>query len=298
MTMSIVAYDPITGDLGAAVQSKFPCVGGMVPWAKAGVGAVATQAMANTSFGPRGLDLMSRGLSAQDALEQLLTPDPDRERRQVALVDAKGKVAAHTGGGCFNWAGHVTGQHYSCQGNILVSKKTVDEMAQAYEENQGDLAGKLLAALAVGDRPQRGDVRGKQSAALLVVREGGGYCGYDDRMIDIRVDDHPEPIQELHRLFKIYDMTFLSREPDSALMDLAGPVAEKVKSVLLELNYLDPAAASPGHEWGGKEASALEAWTGINNFENKWRGGDKIWRSVFDYITSKKGTPFVDLGTD
>ena len=278
-----------------AVQSKFPCVGGMVPWAKAGVAAVATQAMANTTFGPRGLDLMAQGLSAAEALGKLLSSDPQAERRQVALVDAKGSIAAHTGEGCFPWAGHVAGEHYSCQGNILVSRDTVLEMAQAYEETKGDLADRLLAALAVGDRPGRGDVRGKQSAAMLVVREGGGYCGYDDRMIDIRVDDHPEPIQELHRLFQIYDMTFLAREPESALMDLYGEPAGKVKFVLVELNYLKPDEAAPGPEWGAAEANALEAWTGINNFENKWRTDAKIWRSVFDYIITQKGTPFVDL---
>jgi uncharacterized Ntn-hydrolase superfamily protein len=202
-TFSIVGFDAATGDLGVAVQSKFFAVGAVVPYAKTGVGAIATQAFANTTFGPRGLELLAKGLHARAVLDSLLAGDPQREQRQVGVVDARGNSSVHTGKECLVWAGHLSGENFTAQGNILVGKETVEAMASAFRSTEGILGEKLLRALEEGQKAG-GDSRGQQSAALLVVRAGGGYGGYDDRYCDLRVDDHPEPIRELRRLFDLW----------------------------------------------------------------------------------------------
>lgn len=201
-TFSICAYDPDTGELGIAVASRFFAVGNVVPWARAGVGAVATQSFANTSFGWRGLDLLEQGNSPEKTLEILLKDDDDPQRRQVGIVDAKGGSASYTGEECLEWAGGRHGENYACQGNILAGEDVVIEMERAFLNTEGSLAERLYAALVAGDNAG-GDARGKQSAALLVVKEKGGYGGYTDRYIDIRVDDHSEPFEELGRLLDI-----------------------------------------------------------------------------------------------
>ena len=210
MTFSIVAADPLAGDWGVAVASRFPCVGAVVPWARAGVGAVATQSWANTALGPDGLGLMGEGVSADDALRRLLEEDEGREDRQVGFVDSAGRSATFTGSRCMAWAGGATGSGFAAQGNILVGEPVVAELARVYSETEGDLCDRLLAALLAGDAAG-GDRRGRQSAALLVVREGGGYEGRNDRYIDLRVDDHPEAPRELARLFAVWDTTMLIR---------------------------------------------------------------------------------------
>ncbi|MCH7760710.1 DUF1028 domain-containing protein [candidate division TA06 bacterium] len=194
-TFSIVAIDPENGDLGIAVQSKFFGVGVVVPWAKAGVGAVATQAFANTSYGPRGLALLEEGLSAEEVLKKLIDEDEGRDQRQLGIVGTRGTISAYTGSKCNEWAGDHQGKTYTAQGNILTGEEVVKAMGEAFEETTGELAERLVVP--------GGDRRGKQSAALLVVRKQGGYGGFDDRYIDLRVDDHPEPIQELIRLLGI-----------------------------------------------------------------------------------------------
>lgn len=295
MTFSIVGRDPETGDLGVAVQSKFICVGAIVPWAETKVGAIATQAHANTTYGPEGLALLKTGMGAKKVLEKLVTADEMREDRQVAIIDASGEVSAHTGKDCFEWAGHITGDNFSCQGNILTGKETVEVIARAFETTRGDLTGKLLAALRAADKDGLGDVRGQQSASLLVVRDKGGYGGYTDRLVDIRVDEHVEPIKEINRIFKLYDMVFLTGEDPTALLDIEGEIADNIKQVLVELGYLKFDDLSPKSVHGTTEIKALETWTGINNFENKWREDSKIWRSVYDYMMKEKGTPCVAL---
>jgi len=197
-----VAFDPKTGDLGVAVASKFLAVGSVVPYAKAGVGAIATQSFANTTFGPKGLELLRKGLTPSQVLKQLLASDRDRELRQVGIVDAKGRAAAFTGKKCLPWAGHIVGKGFAVQGNILAGEQVVNAMAKAFQETQGELAERLMAALEAGEQAG-GDARGKQSAAILVVRKGAGYGGFDDRYIDLRVDDHPEPVKELRRILTI-----------------------------------------------------------------------------------------------
>jgi uncharacterized Ntn-hydrolase superfamily protein len=202
-TFSIVGYDPATGDLGVAVQSKFFAVGSVVPWAKAGVGAIASQAFGNTTFGPRGLALLEGGVPPQEVIARLLADDVDREQRQVGVVDAGGVSAAYTGSKCMAWAGHEFGPGFSAQGNILVSEETVKAMAEAFRTTEGILGERLMRALEAG-QAAGGDSRGMQSAAILIVREKGGYGGYNDRYCDLRVDDHTSPIVELRRIFDMW----------------------------------------------------------------------------------------------
>ena len=202
-TFSIVGYDAETGALGIAVQSKFFAVGSVVPWAEAGVGAIATQSYANTTYGPNGLKLLKGGLAAGQTLKRLVADDPGRATRQLGIVDAKGNVANYTGDECNEWAGAVSGKHYTAQGNILAGEDVVKAMGKAFEETEGELADKLMAALFAGQEAG-GDIRGQQSAALLVVQENSGYGGFNDRYIDLRVDDAEKPIEELQRLLEIH----------------------------------------------------------------------------------------------
>jgi len=206
-TFSIVARDPDTGELGVAVQSKFVAVGSVVPWAKAGVGAIATQAWANTRYGPVGLELLSTGKTPGEVIAFLTEADPRRKQRQVGIIAVDGNGSSHTGAGCLDWAGHKTGKHYAVQGNILAGPEVVDAMATAFEEAEGDLAHRMIEALRAGQKAG-GDKRGRQSAALLVVRKGWGYSGLNDRYRDLRVDDHPEPIEELARVLGIHEKVF------------------------------------------------------------------------------------------
>jgi len=202
-TFSIVARDAETGALGVAVQSKFFAVGAVVPFAKAGVGAIATQAYANTTFGPKGLELLASGRSADEVLKLLIGADTGEARRQIGIVDAKGGAAAHTGKLNNSWAGHVVGTNFCVQGNILANESVVKEMAHIFNEGSGNFPERLVASLKAG-QAAGGDVRGRQSAALLVVKPNGGYAGLNDRWIDIRVDDHDRPIEELARLLRIH----------------------------------------------------------------------------------------------
>jgi uncharacterized Ntn-hydrolase superfamily protein len=202
-TFSIVAFDSATGDLGVAVASRVLACGAVVPYARAGVGAVATQALANPTFGPRGLALLESGKSAQQALDLLIESDPGSARRQVGVIDARGHVASFTGDSCLAWAGGVQGLHYAAQGNILTGEDVVRGMGRAFETTRGPLDERLIAALRAAEAAG-GDSRGKQSAAILVVRAKGGYNGMNDRFLDLRVDDHTEPVEELARVHGIW----------------------------------------------------------------------------------------------
>ena len=210
-TFSIVARDPATGELGVAVASKFFTVGNVVPWAKAGVGAVATQSYANTTFGWRGLEMLEQGLSSQQALESLLSTDDQPMRRQVGIVAADGGSATYTGDSCLAWAGGRSGPNYAVQGNILTGEDVVMAMEKVFLETEGNLADRMFNALVAGES-MGGDSRGKQSAALLVVKDKAGYGGYTDRAIDIRVDDHPEPFKELGRLLVLAQTNYAWNE--------------------------------------------------------------------------------------
>lgn len=278
-TFSIAALDPETQSLGVAVQSKFLAVGAVVPWARAGVGAVATQAMANVNYGPLGLEMMADGASAEETVEALTKADPDREHRQLGVVDASGSAATFTGGECFEWAGGISGEDFVAQGNILVGKETVEAMAETFEEMEGDLARRLLAALDAGQRAG-GDSRGRQSAAILVVREGGGYGGGGDREIDLRVDDHPEPIEELIRLRGLHSLYFGGTRPEDVAA-VEGEVREEVSACLVRLGYL---------ESGGGEASlldALSAFIRTENFEEREQPRGYVDRAVLRFMSEE-----------
>ncbi|UCF63012.1 MAG: DUF1028 domain-containing protein [bacterium] len=210
-TFSIVAGDPDRGELGIGVASRFFAVGSVVPWAEAEIGAVATQSFANTSFGWKGLDLLANGLTPQEALTVLLREDDNPAKRQVGIVDHLGRSVTYTGEECIHWAGGRNGDNYAIQGNILASEAVVIAMEKAFLENSGTLAERIYAALLAGDE-KGGDSRGKQSAALIIVREGAGYGGYTDLAIDIRVDDHAEPFLELGRLLQIGQMNYAWNE--------------------------------------------------------------------------------------
>jgi len=201
-TFSIAAYDPDAKEWGVAVASKYLAVGSAVPFAKAGVGAVATQAQVNVALGPKGLELMAAGKSAEEALKALTDEDKGKDVRQVGLVDAKGEAATFTGPRCNAWAGGKVGKHYAVQGNILTGKEVVDDMAAAYEKAKGPFAWRLMTALEAGEKAG-GDKRGKQSAAILIVKEGAGPNRVGDRYVDLRVDDHEKPIQELARILAL-----------------------------------------------------------------------------------------------
>jgi len=212
-TFSIVAFDPSTKDLGVAVQSRYFSVGSVVPWAKSEVGAVATQSFVNVSYGPRGLQLLRKGLTVNDIIEKLTGQDKAKDFRQLGLVDSKGNVAAFTGKKCLKWAGSKIGKNYAAQGNILAGEEVVNNMGRRFESADDDLAGKLVAALEGGEKAG-GDIRGRQSASLLVVRKGGGRGGYGDRYIDLRVEDHPNPIGELKRLLDLSRVYYLIDESE------------------------------------------------------------------------------------
>jgi uncharacterized Ntn-hydrolase superfamily protein len=280
-TFSIVAFDPETGSLGVAVQSKFLAVGSIVPWARAGIGAVATQAMANYNFGPRGLGLMSRGKTARETVEALISADDEREHRQLGVVDAEGRAATFTGDECFEWAGGVTGEYYAAQGNILVGRETVTEMAKTFEDTPGDLAGRLLAALDAGQQAG-GDSRGKQAAALLVVREGGGYGGDNDRVLDLRVDDHPEPIRELIRLRALHTLYFGETRPEDVIA-VDGDVKREVETSLRRQGYLEA-------EDAGDEVllDSLSAFIRTENFEEREQERGYLDRAVLEFMKEKR----------
>jgi uncharacterized Ntn-hydrolase superfamily protein len=289
-TFSIVACDPENGDLGVAVQSKFLAVGAVVPWAKAGVGAVATQSWANTTYGPEGLRLMAEGLTAQQALEKLVEADEEPTRRQAGVVDVHGNAAAYTGKGCFEWAGHIVGEGggktgpFACQGNILVSEETVQAMARTFEKSAGELSDRLVAALEAGQEAG-GDSRGRQSAALLVVRDKGGYGGFNDRYLDLRVDDHPTPIQELKRLLELHRLYFFKSKPED-ILPLERKVAREVQEILSELSYYSGEINGLYDEATKK---ALFDFSGIENLEERWQEGAYIDRVVLEFMRQKRG---------
>src|SRR5712692_908377 len=282
MTFSIVARDPQTGELGIAVQSKFLAVGAVVPWAKADVGAIATQAWANTSYGPRGLELLAYGLPASEVLAQLVEEDAGRADRQVGIVGVKGEAATYTGTQCFPWAGGHVGEHYTCQGNILVGEDTVLSMARTFERTTGHLCDRLVAALAAG-QAAGGDSRGKQSAALLVVREGGGYSGFNDRFIDLRVDDHPQPIDELYRILQLHKLYLFPPNPlDILVIDQA--IAQELQQLLTTTGDYQ---GSISGSYDDVTRDAFRKFSSRENLEERWFEDARIDRVVLEFMRQK-----------
>ncbi len=279
MTFSIVARDPQKGELGIAVQSKFLAVGAVVPWAKAGVGAIATQSWANTSYGPLGLDLLENGMPANEVLAELTRNDESRAMRQVGIIGVAGTPATYTGEECFPWAGGYVGEHFACQGNILVGEDTVLAMARTFEETAGLLCDRLIAALAAGQEAG-GDSRGQQSAALLVVREKGGYEGFNDRFIDLRVDDHTQPIDELQRILQLHKLYLFPTDPDDILVIDQKLAVELQQRLTISGDY-------QGNITGSYDESTRDAFRkfcGRENLEERWFEDARIDRIVLEFM--------------
>ena len=262
-TYSIAACDLDAAQWGVAVQSKFLSVGSVVPWAEPGVGAIATQAYANPRYGPDGLALLHDGLSAAEVVERLVAADDGRDERQVGIVDAHGGSAGWTGPACHDWAGHRTGPSYAAQGNIIVGQETVDALAQTFEATAHlSLEQRLIECLAAAQLAG-GDRRGQQSASLLVVQRDGGYAQLSDVLVDLRVDDHPRPIEELRRIYALHDRLFGST-PREDWLPLGGALGDEVRDRLARLGY------------EGELAAALHDWAGVENLEERIDGAGAI----------------------
>ena len=274
-TYSIVACDLEAQEWGVAVQSKFLAVGAAVPAAEAEVGAVATQAWANLSYRPRGLELLREGYAAAEVVRALVGADDGREHRQVGVVDAHGRGATYTGSECLEWAGGTVGPGYAAQGNILVSAATVEALATTFEGSAArSLSERLLDCLAAAEFAG-GDRRGRQSAALLIVRKDGGYGGESDVAVDLRVDDHPHPIEELKRIYGIHDLLF-GQTPDEEWLDVDETLGEELRRRLGALGYEH-----------GELADALAAWAGTENLEERVKGADRIDPVVLEQLRSR-----------
>ena len=279
MTFSIIARDPQKAELGIAVQSKFLGVGAVVPWAKAGVGAIATQSWANTSYGPHGLALLEKGLSASEALAELTSNDENRAQRQVGIIGISGVPATYTGDECFPWAGGYVGEHFACQGNILVGEDTVLAMARTFEQTSGLLCDRLVTALAAG-QAAGGDSRGQQSAALLVVKDKGGYEGFNDRFIDLRVDDHSQPINELQRILQLHKLYLFPTDPADILV-----IDQKLAVELQE--RLTNSGDYQGNITGTYDENtrhAFRKFSGRENLEERWFEDARIDRIVLEFM--------------
>ncbi len=285
MTYSIVAWDSVEQAWGVAVASKFLAAGALVSWAQAGAGAVATQAHARVGFGAAGLALLAQGKSADETLSTLLADDPGASTRQVGIVDARGGAAAHTGADCGAWAGHYVGAGFTCQGNILTGAETLSAMAYAFTSTVGELADRLAAALLAGDTIG-GDRRGKQSAALLVVRPGGGYGGDNDRYLDLRVDDDPEPVRRLQTLVSIHHLYFGSTKPEDLLpIDVA--LAAELQHLLVRQGYFDGEITGL---WDDASKRAFWRLVGNENLEERWSPEttpDALDRVALDYLRER-----------
>jgi uncharacterized Ntn-hydrolase superfamily protein len=284
-TFSIAAADPEAHECGVAVASKFLAVGAMVPWARAGAGAVATQAWANLSYGPNGLNLLAEGFAPADAISRLTKTDPMADHRQIGMVDAQGRSATFTGDQCMPWAGGRTAPGVAVQGNILVSEATVQALLETFQQTAGPLAGRLLAALRAGDAAG-GDSRGKQSAAMLVVKPGAGYGGFNDRYLDLRVDDHPDPVTELDRVLRLWQLYF-EKALASELIPIDTALAAELRRGLRKLGY-DP--GSDG-DWDARAQAAFEAFAGRENLEERVRTDGQTDRRVIEYFRARVSRP-------
>ena len=273
-TYSIAACDLEAGQWGVAVQSKFLSVGSVVPWAEPGVGAIATQAYANPRYGPNGLALLREGKSAQQAVDELTAADDGREQRQLGIVDGKGQAATYTGGECYDWAGGRTGDGYAAQGNILVSAETVDALVETFEGSGGKpLAERLLDCLAAA-QAAGGDKRGQQSASLLIVERDGGYAQLSDIVVDLRVEDHERPIEELTRIYRLHQAIF-GETPRDQWVQVDDTLAEELRERLAKLGY------------EGELGDAFLRWAGNENLEERVDGIVAVDPVVLEELRSR-----------
>jgi uncharacterized Ntn-hydrolase superfamily protein len=273
-TYSIAACDLEAGRFGVAVQSKFLAVGSVVPWAEPGVGAIATQAHANARYGPEGLALLREGLGARETVERLTSADAGRAQRQLGVVDGAGEAATFTGDDCLPWAGGVTGEGFAAQGNILVSGETVEALAAGFTATAGaPLQERLLSCLAAADAAG-GDRRGRQSAALLVVERDGGYGAMSDAVVDLRVDDHPDPIGELERLYGLHTALF-GRTPREDWVEVDDALARELADRLQRLGF------------SGGLAAAFPRWAGVENLEERVDGVEYVDPVVLERLRAR-----------
>ena len=273
-TYSIAACDLDAGQWGVATQSKFLAVGSVVPWAEPHVGAIATQAYANPRYGPEGLRLLRDGLSAREVVDRLTTADDGRDHRQLGIVDARGESATFTGDQCMNWAGGVAGPGFAAQGNILVSEATVTALAKKFAATASrSLAERLVECLAAA-QAAGGDRRGQQAAALIVVERDGGYAGMSDTLVDLRVDDHPDPVGELARLHRIHRALF-GTTPRADWLPVGDALADELRERLARLGY------------DGELESAFARWAGTENLEERVEGIDRIDPVVLEELRNR-----------
>jgi uncharacterized Ntn-hydrolase superfamily protein len=287
MTYSIVAFDASEGAWGVAVASKFLAVGAVVSWARAGAGAVATQSFCKMSFGADGLAMMSNGKSARETLDALLANDPMAAQRQVGVVDKNGGSAAHTGSQCFDWAGHKLGEGFTCQGNILTGGNTLDAMVETFTSASGELADRLVAALLAGDTIG-GDRRGKQGAAVLVVKPNGGYGGDTDRYLDLRVDDDSEPVKRLEKLVAMHHLFFGAPKPEDQ-MPITVDLARELQNYMRAQGYTQSEASGV---WDGASKQSFWAMIGNENLEERWtleKNPNSIDRVALSYLRERFG---------
>jgi uncharacterized Ntn-hydrolase superfamily protein len=285
MTYSIVAYDPDEQAWGVAVASKFLAVGALVSRTQAGAGAVATQALARVGWGPMGLAYMAQGHSAQETLDWLLKDDPNPGVRQIGLVDARGGAAAYSGAACHDWKGHLTGESFACQGNILTGPETLDAMVDAFTGASGELSDRLMAALLAGDTVG-GDARGKQSAAIVVAKAGSGYGGDTDRYLDLRVDDDPEPVHRLKALVETHHLFFRRPRPEDLLL-IDESLARELQAISLAQGYM---RSEPNGVWDDESKQAFWNMIGSENLEERWNldgNPDLLDRVALDYLRER-----------
>lgn len=282
-TFSVVAADPRSGEIGIGVQSKFLSVGAVVPWVRAGAGAIATQAYANTAYGPRALDLLASGRSPDEVAQELVLADDGRDDRQFGIVDAQGRSATFTGSKCVSWAGGIAGPGFAVQGNCLAGAAVVDALAATFSAAQGTLADRLVAAL-LAAQAAGGDKRGQQSAALIIEKPKGGYAGFNDRYVDLRVDDHEQPIEELARLLDLHKLYFFPAQPQDVLR-IDDALGRELTRELLRVGAL---ASADGYD--ERAQKALVAFMHVENLENRVRTDGTIDRQTLEYLRSFRGT--------
>jgi uncharacterized Ntn-hydrolase superfamily protein len=281
-TFSIVAYDPDEKAWGIAVASEFPAVGSVVPWAQVGAGAVATQSYANTTYGPRGLAMMGSGMSAQQALDILIEEDEQQALRQAGFVDANGNAATFTGEDCFEWAGGLTGDGFTVQGNILTGPEVVDAIAESYKTSDQEFPERLHQALLAGDLAG-GDRRGRQSAAIYIVKPKGGYAELNDRWIDYRVDDHEDPVPRLGDLLKLHRL-FFEKSDEQNVLAIKGEILDTLQKIMAELGY----DVSASGEYDQATQTALREFVGNENFEDRTDvESGQIDAPVYEYLIEK-----------
>ena len=295
-TFSLVAVDPANGDVGVVVESKFPNVRPIIPWAEAGVGAIATQSYINVSYGPRGLALLRNGATAEEALHILIDHDPHREARQVGIIDAQGNAASWTGAACFDWAGGIaggnsggkgtviTGKGFAAQGNTLVGRETVEVLARTFQETPGPLSDRLVAAI-VAAAKAGGDRRGEESAALLVRRKGAGYDGTTDDLVDISVYDHPHPLAELERLYKLHKLYYF-RTDEQNLLHIDAALCSELQGILSDTAYKGVTFydGPVNGIFDARTKKALQDFMGWENYDVRIRDDDQIDGEVLEDI--------------